>query len=173
MQNNDSRSFLEELGIGDFFDAMNEIDDRDKSQRGKALIAFEEMPLLSGAIYLLSGYECEIVKRVGRAGDDALFVSFDDVAERPEGVEAVHLNCVEAISSLYSMDLCKVIVLSPGISLRLSDPNRPMLAHALQWLRVSLSEQQSPPAVIILDPYVEDSPSPAHRTIKRFCDLIL
>jgi len=173
MQKNDSRTFLKELGLGDFFDAMNGSDDKTTSLRGGVIAPFEDGSLLSGAVYLLSGDEYEIVKRVARAGDDALFVSFEDVAERPEGMEAVHLNCVEAVSSLYSIDLCKIIVLSPGMSLRLSDPNRPMLAHALQWLRISLSEQKSPPAVIILDPHIEGSPSPANRTIKRFSDLVL
>ena len=42
MQKNDSRAFLKELGLGDFFDAMNGSDDKTTSLRGGVIAPFED-----------------------------------------------------------------------------------------------------------------------------------
>lgn len=168
---NDPLAFLTSLGLDDYAEGMRP--EPSRSTCGSVVTVLGDTALLSGGIYHLAEEELALLKQVRELGDEALYVRFDDVAMVPEDREGVSLSCLEAVASLWGEGLANVLILTPGISLHLNDEERPMLAHAMQWLRVALRSAPNPPAVLILDPYVERAPSPAYRTLRRFSDKTL
>lgn len=167
----DALALLADMGLDEYVDMMQ--DNTSLSQRGKWVRQFNDAALLAGGVYHLAGDEVAIIDAVRGLGDDVLFVQFDDVATIPKNRECISLSCLDAIDAIWSADIANTIVLTPGFSLQLSDENKPMLAHAMQWLRVRLSEVNNPPVIIILDPFIDSVPSPVYRTLRQFSDLTL